>query len=100
MKRLKKIATLTAALMIAAASVLPATYVTGSAATELTIKTTDGQTTDTTNKYTAFQVFSGDVYDDGTITGVEWGSGVDKDSLLTALKDDSTIGRDFTDCNT
>lgn len=35
--------------------------------------------------YTAYQVFVGD-YSNGKLTNVQWGSGVDSDALLTALK--------------
>ena len=51
--------------------------------------------------YTAYQIFKGDLDTTSAIlSNIEWGSGVDGDALLAALKDDTSIGSDFTDCTT
>ena len=39
--------------------------------------------------YTAYQVFAGD-YDNGKLSNVTWGKGVDGDAILTALQNDTT----------
>lgn len=44
--------------------------------------------------YTAYQVFKGDI-SDGKLTNIAWGAGVNGDTLLTALRSDSTLGTDF-----
>lgn len=52
--------------------------------------------------YTAYRVFSGDVTegDSKTITNIQWGDGVNGDALLTALKEDTTVGDEFADAAT
>jgi fimbrial isopeptide formation D2 family protein/LPXTG-motif cell wall-anchored protein len=40
----------------------------------------------TGHTYEAYQVFAGNVSEDGTLTNVKWGSGVDGDALLEALQ--------------
>ena len=60
-------------------------------------KTTAGYT------YKAYQVFAGEVAEDGgdtILTNIDWGSGVDVSALLTALQGDETVGSSFTDCTT
>lgn len=50
-----------------------------------------------THSYEAYQVFTG-TYDAGSkqLQGITWGSGVNGDALLAALKADPTIGSKFT----
>ena len=53
--------------------------------------------------FEAYQVFAGDYSTEGGgehLSNVTWGTGVDGDALLTALKGDTTIGDAFTDCAT
>lgn len=46
--------------------------------------------------YSAFQIFTGDVSDDNTISNVKWGSNItDPAAFLEQLKNDSTIGTQF-----
>ncbi len=59
-------------------------------------------TTQTGNHtYEAYQVFAG-TYDSDSkqLEGLSWGSGVDSEALLTALKADTTIGSKFKDATT
>lgn len=49
--------------------------------------------------YEAYQVFKGNI-SAGKLVDIEWGSGVDSDSLLAALKADATIGTKFNDAST
>lgn len=47
--------------------------------------------------YTAYQVFSGRE-EDGILSDVQWGSGVNSTTFLAALKADKTYGNLFTNC--
>ena len=47
--------------------------------------------------FTAYQVFAG-TEADGVLSDIQWGNGIDKDSFLTALKDDTTYGSNFASC--
>lgn len=50
------------------------------------------------HSYTAFQILSGTQAESGGALGdAKWGTGIDGDAFLTALKDDSTIGKYFAD---
>lgn len=54
---------------------------------KLTINgTTEGKT------YAAYQIFKGTIRDDGVMGQVEWGSGIDGDAFLAALKADAAFG--------
>ena len=44
--------------------------------------------------YDAYQIFAGDI-SDGKLTAITWGTGVDGDAIITALKADATLGADF-----
>lgn len=53
--------------------------------------------------YEAYQIFKGDLAEKDSktiLSNIEWGSGVNGDALLTALKADATLGNDFKDCMT
>ena len=53
--------------------------------------------------YKANQIFKGDLAEKDSktiLSNIEWGSGVNGDALLTALKADATLGNDFKDCRT
>ena len=82
----KIISLLLAAVMLFSLGISAAAY-------DVTMATTEG------HSYTAYQVFSGKLAEDGkTLSDIVWGSGVDGDALLTALKDDATYGAAFADC--
>ena len=49
--------------------------------------------------YKAYQVFTGDL-SEGVLSNVDWGTGVNGENLLSALKRDTTIGTLFTNCTT
>lgn len=49
--------------------------------------------------YEAYQVFAGDLAGN-VLSNITWGSGVKGEELLGALKDDTAIGSDFTECET
>lgn len=50
------------------------------------------------HSYTAFQILSGTQAESGGALGdAKWGTGIDGDAFLTALKADSTIGKYFAD---
>lgn len=49
--------------------------------------------------YEAYQVFAGDLAG-YVLSNITWGTGVSSDDLLDALKEDTTIGSNFTDCTT
>lgn len=88
MKRMKKlVSVLLAAIMVMAMAV------TASAAT-VTVPS-DGILKDHT--FTAYQVFSGRE-EGGILSDVQWGSGINSDAFLAALKADTTYGSLFTDC--
>ncbi len=50
--------------------------------------------------YQAYQVFDGDLSNDGVLSNIDWGTGVNEEELLTALKADNTIGSYFEKSNT
>lgn len=47
--------------------------------------------------FTAYQIFSGRE-EGGILSDVQWGSGINSDAFLAALKDDTTCGTLFADC--
>ena len=47
--------------------------------------------------FTAYQIFSGRE-EGGVLSDVQWGSGINSDAFLSALKKDTTCGGLFTDC--
>lgn len=62
----------------------------------ITMSSTTGHT------YTAYQIFTGDLHEDTntapttkTLSNVNWGTGVDKTALITALTGDTTYGAAF-----
>jgi len=85
MKTIKKtLSVLLAVMLMTAAMVVPA-----SAAGDYTItinNTAEGHV------YTAYQIFTGDLSSEGVLSNIEWGTGVNGDTLLVALKADSTFG--------
>jgi fimbrial isopeptide formation D2 family protein/LPXTG-motif cell wall-anchored protein len=90
MKTTKKLLALVMGLVMALA--LTVTAMAGPF-TEHTITITNADPAKT-HTYAAYQVFSG-TYDNGQLTGINWGTGVNGPALLTALKGDATIGSAF-----
>lgn len=58
----------------------------------MAVTTVNAETTGTTHKYDAYQVFAGTVKD-GKISGITTGSGIKFDDFVAALKADSTFGK-------
>lgn len=84
MKTMKKLFALVLAVMLIGAIALPA------AAEGGTTYTITVQGTATGHIFEAYQIFSGKLSENGVLTGVEWGSGVDtsqEEALLDALQD-------------
>lgn len=88
MKRMKKIMALVVALVMVLALAATAFSAT------VTVPS-DGILKDHT--FTAYQVLSGRE-EDGILSDVQWGSGIDSAAFLAALKADTTYGSFFTDC--
>lgn len=89
MKHLKKLAGVLLALAMVFTLALPAFAAT------VTVPS-DGILKDHT--FTAYQIFSGRE-EDGILSDVQWGSGINSNAFLAALKADTTYGSKFTDCN-
>lgn len=51
------------------------------------------------HSFTAYQVFTGRE-ENGILSDVEWGSGINADAFLAALKSDTNCGGKFTNCGT
>jgi len=99
MKNLKNLIALVLAfaMILTCVSAFAESYGTANQAHTITV-TTKGNGTHT---YTAYQVFKGNLNAaEGVLSDIQWGTGVDGDALLTALKGDSTIGSDFTSATT
>lgn len=88
MKQAKKIASILLALVMVFALAVP-TF-----AATVTVPS-DGILKDHT--FTAYQVFSGRE-ENGVLSDVQWGNGIDSTAFLAALKADTTYGSLFTDC--
>ncbi len=104
MKKMKKWFSLAMAFVLSLAMALPA-MAAGADGNVLTINFKRGGHT-----YEAYQIFSGD-YDntadvnkdnkaDKTLSNVQWGTGVNGEELLKALKADTQLGSDFANCTT
>lgn len=80
---------MTSVLAVSAGAVAAPTF---AGAYDITMSSTTGHT------YTAYQVFTGDLYESGgtkTLSNIHWGNGVDSDALITALTGDTTYGAAF-----
>ncbi len=103
MKKTRRFASLATAAILAACAVVPATMsaLPVSAATAGIVTFDKSGTDDTaTHTYKAYQIFSGEVDGEGTLTNVQWADTAKGADFLTALKADDTIGSSFTDCET
>lgn len=93
-KKTRRVAAFAAAVMMAACVAVSMSSFSASAASvpegevgnTITITNTDGAT----HTYAAYQIFAGDI-DDGVLTNIEWGDGVNSAQLLSALQ---TASRD------
>ena len=80
---------MTSVLAVSAGAVAAPTF---AGAYDITMSSTTGHT------YTAYQVFTGDLYESGTtktLSNIHWGNGVNKTALITALTGDTTYGAAF-----
>lgn len=101
MNKMKKFASMAAAILMTACVAVPTTMsLTASAATEVTLAEPTGLPTSGTNNITgitAYQIFKG-TYDSSSkklnISG--WGDGIKVEDFINALKADSTVGTLFT----
>lgn len=101
MNKMKKFASMAAAILMTACVAVPTTMsLTASAATEVTLAEPTGLPTSGTNNITgitAYQIFKG-TYDSSSkklnISG--WGDGIKVEDFINALKADSTVGTSFT----
>lgn len=89
MKKAKKLVSLMLTLIMVFAMAIP-TFAANTTAHTITIVNEEAGHT-----YTAYQVFKGDI-SDGKLTNIEWGAGVNGESLLDAL----TKTEDFATCKT
>ena len=100
MNKMKKFASMAAAILMTACVAVPATMsLTASAATEVTLAEPTGLPASGTNNITditAYQIFKG-TYDSSSkklnISG--WGDGIKVEDFINALKADSTVGSLF-----
>lgn len=111
MNKMKKFASMAAAILMTACVAVPTTMsLTASAATEVTLaepKDLPSGTNNITN-ITAYQIFKGDytaattepststVITEANLSVTGWGDGINADAFITALKADTTIGSSFT----
>lgn len=104
MKATRKLLALLLALLLTAALTVPA-LANGDDGTDEAQPQADTTYTITINNnkdghiYEAYQVFAGDLAGN-VLSNIQWGTGVSSDDLLDALKEDTTIGSNFTDCAT
>lgn len=92
MKKMRKLLAVMLTLIMAMAMMVPA-MAAGETYTITIENNKDGHT------YQAYQVFAGDL-SEGVLSNIQWGTGVNGEALLAALKADGTIGSSFTDCTT
>ena len=101
MKKIKRIlaAALTATMMMAMGMTALAEETTPIANSTITIND-NGNVKVKDHTFSAYQIFSGTLSEDKkTLSDIVWGDGVDGSKLLTALKNDSTIGSKFSGVN-
>lgn len=104
MKNFKKVTAAIAATLMAATMTAPMAMNFSASALSITVNDTDGAT----HSYKSYQIFSGtyttETNDETSavtesFSDVEWGTGVDGDAIITALKSDSLLKTYFTDEN-
>ncbi len=98
MKRMKKMVSLALALIMAFAMTI--TAFADETPRTITVNSVKGDAVEHT--YNAYQIFSGDlatVEGKEVLSNIEWGSGVNADTLLEALLADEDIGQYFAGCD-
>lgn len=103
MKNTKKFAAFVASILAVACMAAPMATSFSADAAENTISFTGANVG--THKYQAYMIFSGTAADNGfggsaELKDAQWANPTGADAFLTALKNDSTLGTDFTNCNT
>ena len=94
MKTLKKLATLSAAVIMAATAAVPATFITGFAAdgsNNITVNTSSSNGV-TFSSFNAYQIFAGTynaTQNNFTVTG--WGDGIDQGKISDAFNGSTTF---------
>ncbi len=106
MKRIKRLASL----LLAMVMVLGMTVTAFAADNHMHLITVNWNEDDMTpHTYQAYQIFKGDLAEEKdskgnvvkrVLSNIEWGDGVNGSGLLEALKADTEIGRNFTNCTT
>lgn len=101
MKNTRKFAAMMAALTLSACSIAPmiSSAAPASAGHVITIANSDKAN----HTYEAYQIFSGTYNAGGTgnagsLTNIQWGTGVNGDNIITDLKKDATLGTLFENC--
>lgn len=101
MKNTRKFAAMMAALTLSACSIAPmiSSAAPASAGHLITIANSDKAN----HTYEAYQIFSGTYNAGGTgnagsLTNIQWGTGVNGDNIITDLKKDATLGTLFENC--
>lgn len=101
MKNTRKFAAMMAALTLSACSIAPmiSSAAPASAGHVITIANSDKAN----HTYEAYQIFSGTYNAGGTgnagsLTNIQWGTGVNDDNIITDLKKDATLGTLFENC--
>ncbi len=94
MKKMRRFAAFVAAMAMVGCMAVPMTGMFTASAYDITITNTTANHT-----YSAYQIFAGDLDEEnGVLSNIVWGSGVDGAALLTALKADTTTGINFSAC--
>ncbi len=94
MKKTRRFAAIAAAVAMTACMAMPMAMT--SFAYDITINKEGTTTADTAHTYSAYQIFSGTINDDGVLGNIVWGEGVNGDAIVTALKADATVKSLFT----
>lgn len=103
MKNTKKFAAFVASILAVACMAAPMATSFSADAAKNTISFTGANVG--THKYQAYMIFSGTAADNGfggsaELKDAQWANPTGADAFLAALKSDSTLGTDFTNCNT
>lgn len=91
-KKTRRVAAFAAAVMMAACVAVPMSSFSASAANSITI--TNPSSDQGTHTYVAYKLFSATL-SNGKLTEIDWGTGIDAEALITALKSNTTFGTDF-----
>lgn len=100
MKRIKKVASIVLAMAMVFAMTLTAFAADNN---PYTITVTQNADDKTSHTYEAYQIFAGDLAEKGgkkVLSNIEWGKGVNGETLLTALKANDKLKSAFANCTT